>query len=86
MDAGAVTTKLVGWLEESPGVKSSSRLFAAILLGAAVLVVLVALWYVIYFALRKVAIDSNVLLGFAAIVSALVAQGCVLMVKRGNGE
>jgi uncharacterized BrkB/YihY/UPF0761 family membrane protein len=75
-----------GFLEESPGVRSSTRLFAAILLALAAVVVGVIAWYVIYPTVRNHAVDSSVVGTLAGVLGALVLQGVVAIMKRGGGD
>ena len=81
LDPGAVVTKVCGFLEESPGVKSSTRLFAAILLALAAVVVALIVWYVMH---TKVP-DASVIGGLAGVLGALVVQGVVAIMRR-NGD
>jgi hypothetical protein len=80
--ANEAAEKAVGWLEEAPGVKSSTRLFAAILIGAGVAVSLTGCGYVAFCLGGTHAPDSSVLMGFAAMITALVGSGAVAIINR----
>lgn len=69
---------MIGFLDESEGVRSMTRLTMAWLLGLTSLVVGVALLYVI----RTPHPDAEVLGGFAAILTALVWHGVVAVKYR----
>lgn len=71
-----------GFLEESPGVRSMSRLAIAGLLTLAAPVVVTACVYT----LRSPKPDATVLGALAGILAALVLNGVVALAKRGGGD
>lgn len=73
---------MTGFLEESPGVWSSTRLFAAVLLALAAIVVGLVVWYVV--SVRPTV--ANVIYALSAVLGALVIQGVVAIMKRGGGD
>lgn len=83
-----VTQRVVGWLEEAPGVKSSTRLFAAILLVYTGILLVTIIGYVWFCVTRTPPIPLNgaVITGFAACLTAIVGQGAVAIMKRNTGE
>lgn len=74
-------TPKTGFLEEAPGVKSSTRLFALILLVDTSALVGATCYYLV-----KRTPDAAVIAAVATIAGALIAQGVVAIVKRGGGE
>ena len=68
---------MIGFLEESEGVKSSTRLFAAVLLVLTAVVTATMCVYV----LRKDP-SAAVITALVGALGALVAQGAVAIVKR----
>lgn len=77
MDAEEVTVKVCGFLEESPGVRSSSRLYAGILCGAMVGVAACACVY-----LFRENPNAGVLGSMAGIITALGGALAYVMGKR----
>jgi len=71
-------SRACGWLEEAPGVKSSTRLFAAILLALAAAIVGLIVWYV----MTHPAPDAGVVGALAGVLTALVLQGAVAITRR----
>lgn len=76
-----VTRSAVGFFEETPGVRSSSRLLAMLLW---ILTAGVAVCACIYL-LKAKPPDGGVLGAMAGIITALGGWGAVAQVKRGNG-
>lgn len=83
-DPSALTRRVVGFLEEAPGVRSSTRLFGAILLALAAVLVAVIVWYVWWCATRTPIRDpsSTVIGALVGGLTAVVAQGVVAISKR----
>ena len=75
-------TEKAGFLEESPGVKSSTRLFALILVLDTTALVGATCWYFV----KGTAPSAEVIGAVAALTGALVLNGVVAIVKRGGGE
>lgn len=73
-----VTRRAVGFFEESPGVRSSSRLLAALLFGLTAGVTTCACVYL----LKAKPPDAQVLLAIGAIITALGGWGALVQVKR----
>lgn len=82
MDCGAGEQMSVGFFEESEGVKSSSRLFAAILLFLTGVVTFTICAYVLQLGKDASAAVIGALVG---VVTALGAQGAVAIAKRNDG-
>ena len=82
IDAGAIVKKAVGFLEEAPGIKSSTRLIAILCLALAATITGVVDWYVIYQTIHAKPMDSSVLLALGGAIAAFVAQGAVAITKR----
>lgn len=84
---GEIVRHAVGWLEESPGVKSSTRLFAAILLGMAGVLVATVVGYVWFCITRTppIVLSGPVIGSLAACLTAIVGQGAVAISKRYKG-
>ena len=74
---------MIGFLEEAEGVKSSTRLFAAVLLALTTLVVATICVYVLKLGKDASAAVVGALVGA---VTALVAQGAVAIVKRSDAN
>ncbi len=75
-----------GYLEESPGVRSSSRLLAMLLFSLTALVVLALLGYVVYvLRVMRAQPSGEVLHGFAWVIGALGAWGGVSIGTRNLG-
>ena len=66
----------VGFFEEAPGVKSSTRIFAAILIACVVAVVTVTCIYILHTP------EAAVIGAIAAVLGALVYNGAVAISKR----
>jgi hypothetical protein len=81
-DVAAAAKAAVGFFEEAPGVKSSSRLFAAILLALAAAVVIGMDWYTWYQTVHGKAVDPLVIGAFVGALCPLVYQGAVAITKR----
>ena len=80
----AVAHALVGFLEEAPGVKSSTRLFAAVCIGLAGALAAVIGWYV-WFTTSRVpprTPDATVIAALVTGIGAFVAQGAVAIIRR----
>ena len=77
-----VGPKVVGFLEEAPGVKSSTRLFSLFLLALAFAFTGAIIWYVWFSTMRRRAPDAGVIGGLVAGLTAVVAQGVVAIVNR----
>lgn len=73
---------MTGFLEESEGVRSMTRLAILILCVLVVAVVGTICWYV----LHTDAPTADVILALAAVLAALVLNGIVAIVKRGDGD
>jgi hypothetical protein len=88
IDPAALVRKACGFLEESPGVKSSTRLLALICVGCATALTIGLLWYVWYCTTLTPARvpDSGTLNAIVLGIGAFVAQGAVAITKRGNGD
>ena len=74
---------MTGFLEESAGVKSSTRLYALLLIITGCVVALGLLAYILIS--RKDASAAVITAGIG-IITALVASGAVAIIKRGTGE
>jgi hypothetical protein len=85
VDIGAIVRKVTGYLEESPGVKSSTRLIGVGLLALTAITVVVNAWYVVYSVLHKIAPDAAFEGAIAVFAGATCYQGCVAISKRGDG-
>lgn len=72
---------MIGFLEESDGVRSMTRLAIAVLLALTAAIVGVTCWYVV-----KQSPDAAVLAALAGIIGALVVNGIVAIAKRNGGE
>ena len=73
---------MTGFLEESAGVRSVTRLIAVIITLLACVLVGLIVWYVVHVK----APDAGVLAALGGILAAVVAHGAVAIVKRGTGE
>lgn len=71
---------MIGFLEESEGVRSMTRLTIAVLLTLTSIVVGVLCWYV----LHAQTLSAAVIGALAGVVSALVLNGAVAIINR-NG-
>lgn len=69
----------VGFLEESAGVRSSTRLLGAVLAALAALVTVSIVVYVFKFGKDA---SAEVVAAMTGALTALVAQGCVAIAKR----
>ena len=86
VDIAASVTTLVGFLEEAPGVKSSSRLFALILLMLAACIVLGMDWYTWYRTVHDKAVDPLVVGACVGALCPLVYQGAVAITRRSPAD
>lgn len=75
-------TKRIGFLEESAGVRSMTRLALLILLILAAIVVCATCAYVLHTEKPEAAI----VIGLTGMLGALVLNGVVAIVKRNGGE
>lgn len=75
-----------GFLEESPGVRSMTRLTILVLLLLTGAIVGVTCWYVVKGTPKGSAPDAAVLGALAGIIGALVLNGVVAIVKRHGGD
>lgn len=82
MDPQDATNRAVGFLEQAPGVRSSTRLFGLILVVLSALVTLTTCYYV----LRVPNASAGVVGALAGILGALVANGVVAIMKRDVGR
>jgi hypothetical protein len=71
----------IGFLEESSGVRSMTRLAIGVLLVLTSLVVIATCWYVV-----KGAPNAGVVGALAGVIGALVLNGIVAIAKRGHAE
>lgn len=81
-EVAAIAKSAVGFFEEAPGVKSSTRLIGICCLGLAATITGVMDWYVIRQTLHEKLIDPNVLLALVAGIAGFVANGAVAIAKR----
>lgn len=72
---------MIGFLEESAGVRSMTRLAIAVLLVLTAAVVAATCWYVV-----KGTPNAAVLGALAGVIGALVVNGIVAIAKRSGGE
>lgn len=74
----------VGFLEQSPGNKSSTRLIAVWLTGLATVLVGTIVFYVVYSLTRKPALplDQYIILALVAGLTAVVLNGAVAIINR----
>lgn len=88
MNEDAVVQRVCGWLEESPGVKSSTRLLAFLLFGCAAALATALVWYVWFQVTRTPARqpDAGVIAAMVGGLTAFVSQGAVAIIRRGSGE
>jgi hypothetical protein len=82
--AVSVIKKAVGFLEEAPGVKSSTRLIAVSCIACAASLTVVLDWYIVYCTTRTpMHIPSSDLINSCVLlVTAFVANGAVAIVRR----
>ncbi len=82
-NVGAITARVVGFLEEQPGVKSSTRLLALIfaILAAVVVVVLMG-GYTLWQLIHGKPVDPLVITAFIGALCPLVYQGAVAITRR----
>jgi len=86
VDVGAAAKKIVGFLEEAPGVKSSTRLVVMICVALAASVTGVMDWYVIHQTLAKLPVDANVLTALIGAIAAFILNGAVAIIRRTKAE
>lgn len=72
---------MTGFLEESSGVRSMTRLAIAVLLLLTAAIVAVTCWYVV-----RGKPEAAILAALAGIIGALVLNGVVAIAKRNGGE
>jgi hypothetical protein len=77
---------MTGFLEESAGVRSVTRLIAVIITLLAVVIVGLIVWYVVASVLHAKSPDAGVLAALGGILAAVVAHGAVAIIRRGTGE
>lgn len=85
-DPELLVRKVCGFLEESPGVRSSTRLLAFLCFACAALLTLGMLGYIFYCVTHKMQPDANVISSIVLGLTAFVSQGAVAIFKRGSGE
>lgn len=72
-----------GFFEESPGVRSSTRLIMFILAACVVALTGATCWYLVR---PKMAPDASVISAMALLIGALVLNGIVAIRNRNSGE
>jgi hypothetical protein len=86
VQVGVVVRKWCGFLDESPGVRSSTRLIAIACMACAVILALATVVYIFYSLAHHMQPSPDLINALTLMVTAFVANGAVAIVRRGNGD